>query len=510
MNNPDTGEKMSKLAGKHRSLSPWILGFSVLVYTLFLTLFNCLRYNSGANIHDIFIFESSFWNTLEKRLFWNFYEFGNHLGVHFSPGLFFLLPFYAVYSSSYTLLFLHSLFIAAAGIPLYFLSKQILKKQWVSLVVVFTYFCFAPTLGSGFSGFHESAFVLPFLFGLFWAHEKKKTRLFWLFVVLTLIWKESYAFLLLFFGLCLMIKTRTRKKGIQLTIFSGMWAVWSLFILMPLIRGSLLSSSLIQYRFPREIGHSFGEIAVNFTRNPVFFFKFAFRKAKLEYLLHLFVPLMLLPFASPVYLLPIIPQLAQNLLSRYLFGASLMKHYTAPIIPFLFYSSLRSLFKLRLFIRKKKKKPFWKIEYIGVIILALSIFMTLRSEVFKRVFQKKKTRDEILHWLSPEELKHAKELGQSVPEDATFAVSGHLAKYFARRKVICYVSPGFLEIFPFDYLLYYVKSPEYDIFRKYEHLKKMRDENYKQIDQKGRLVLYQRLPTTLSREQESLLESLPD
>jgi len=490
------------------NLFPLVISASLL-YCGCLLLIVIRRYEENFNIHDLFIFESSLWNTLEGRLFFNFYEFGNHLGVHFSPGLFFLVPFYAARQSPLTLLFLQSAAIAFAGIPLYALAKVLIKDKWAALFITFAYWCYAPTLGTAFSGFHEDPFALPFLFALLWALEAKRSRLFWIFAAISLLWKETLSFVLFFLGLSLLFHGETRRKGLLMCMLSLLWGVWSFGILMPMIRGVSVSPGLIQYRFPREIGHSFGEIMKNFFKDPVFFFSYSFQIPKLIYLFFLIAPLCFLPLFSPLALLPVMPQLAQNLLSRHLFGASLLKHYTALMIPFFFYALLKTFVRVQAFLEKKGKLRFLSIRTFSLFLFALCTYLTLHTEVFRQVFCKERSDSEWEHYLSPYELQEARRFGAMIPQDASLAVSGHLDKYFARRKVIAYISAGFIRVFPFDYLLYYSRSPEEDLFRRYPDLEKIRTDQYELVEKSGRLSLYRRRDVPYSPEQGKILEGLP-
>jgi len=509
MNHDLTQEKRSFGSwSSFKGMLPVVLSGSLL-YCGCLFFIAIRRYEENFNIHDLFIFESSLWNTLHGRLFFNFYEFGNHLGVHFSPGLFFLVPFYAVFPSPLTLLFLQSAAIAFAGIPLHALAKVLIKDKWAALFVTFAYWCYAPTLGTAFSGFHEDPFAIPFLFALVWALEAKKSRLFWIFVFILFLWKETLSFVLFFLGISLILNRETRRKGLLLCFLSFIWGIWIFGILMPMIRGVAVSPGLIQYRFPEEIGHSFGEIVKNFFKNPVFFISYAFQKPKMLYLFFLVAPLGFLPLLSPLALLPVLPQLAQNLLSRYLFGASLMKHYTALMIPFFFYALLKTLEHVRAFLEKKGNLRFLSIRTLSFFLFALGAYLTLHTEVFRQVICKERSDSEWEHYLSPHEIREARRLGSMIPRDASLAVSGHLDKYFARRKVIAYISPGFIRVFPFDYLLYYSRSPEEDIFPRYPDLEKIRTEQYELVEKSGRLALYRRRNVPYSLEQREILEGLP-
>jgi uncharacterized membrane protein len=398
------------------------------------------------------------------------------------------------------LLLLQSIAVAGAGIPLYLLARKVLNNEVAAVFAPIIFWLYLPTLGAACSGFHESPFVMAPLFFLFWSREEKKMRLFWLFAICVLLWKETFSFLLLFWGLTLIFTRKDRKTGFLLFLLSSIWALWAIFIIMPLVRGVPISEGMIQYRFPKEVGHSFGEILTNFSRRPGVFFQYAFERQKVQYLLALFSPLVFLPLISPALIFPIIPQLAENLLSRGLLGVSLLKHYTAPVIPFLFYAGMISTSMLCRYFEKMglSRKRF--LRMVGLIILGVWICSFFRSE---------KTKEEKLHYLFPEELSEAKRLGAMVPVEASLATSGHLEKYFARRKVISYVSPGFLGIFPFDYILFYPPSPHDDIFRRYPDLEKMRQNEYELVERSGRLFLYRRRPLPYSKEQQELLDALP-
>ncbi|MBN1899783.1 DUF2079 domain-containing protein [Candidatus Sumerlaeota bacterium] len=502
-------EKDAYFHGKRRS--PWFNAICVcsILYLLFLVTVNFLRYKKGYNFHDLFIFENSFWNTLHGHIFWNFYEFGNHLGVHFSPGLFLLVPFYALFPKPHTLLFLQSLAIALAGIPLFLLSLRILKDEASSFLVTLCYWCYAPTLGAAFSGFHETPFVLPFLFATFLALESGNKRLFWVFVIFSLVWRETFSLMFLFWGISLLFRSQMRKTGRHLVLVSFAWMIWSFFIIMPLLRGAPVSSSMIQYRFPKEIGHSFPEIIQNFFRNPGFFLGFALQKEKVFYLLQLVIPLLFLPLFQPLTLIPILPQLGENLLSSRLFGASLLKHYTVPMIPFIYYALLKAVPRLTGLFEKRGIYGKRSIRLVTAIIFLLCLFMIFPSEVYVYVLKGERNKDEALHYVTPLELEAAKNMEGLAPRDASLAVSGHLAKYFARRKVICYLSPGFMRVFPFDYLLYYAPSPDLNVFRTHRDLSLLLEKKYELVDRKGRLYLFKRRTLEYPVEEQKIMKAIP-
>jgi len=168
-----------------------------------------------------------------------------------------------------------------------------------------------------------------------------------------------------------------------------------------------------------------------------------------------------------------------------------------------------TLARFQVFFEKKKTGGLSPIRTFTIFLFALCAYLTLHTEVFRQIFCKERTDAEWEHYLSPYELEEAKHLGAMIPADASLAVSGHLDKYFARRKVITYISAGFIRVFPFDYLLYYVRSPEDDLFQRYPEMDQIRKEQYELVEKSGRLALYRRLPVPYSAEHQKILDSLP-
>ncbi|HPB31270.1 MAG TPA: DUF2079 domain-containing protein [Candidatus Sumerlaeota bacterium] len=493
---------------------PWDAGLRGVIIlavltTTFISIINIHRFVANYNLHDLFIFESSFWNTIHGRMFWNFYEFGNHLGVHFSPGLILLLPFYAMYQSPLTLLFLQSAAVGASVVPLYLLGRGMIRHSCAAFLICCAYVLYAPTLGAAFSGFHETLFVPPFLFLMLLAHERGEGRLYWFSLVMVLVWKETMGLLILFWGLGLVLRKDTRRKGYMTILAGGLWLLWTFLILMPLLRGIPVSQSLLQYRFPGDIGHSPTEIIRNFFTNPEVFVRHIIKPEKMAYFLKLSAPLLLLPLGSPSALLPALPQLGENLLAARLDGINLMKHYTAPVIPLFFYALLGTLFQFRKHAERLNRVPDKILNLTAILVLAGALVGMLFSEVFPHVILGRRDANERLHYLSPSEMADVREMRLRIPAEADLAVSGHLAKHFARRRVISYVSRSFLLLYPFEHILYYAAKSEQDLFQRHPELEEMIATQYEIVERRGRITHYKRRNVRMPPEQKELYDAVP-
>ena len=84
---------------------------------------------------DLGIFNQAFSTTLfDGKLFYetadlSFNPGGSFFGVHFSPILFLLLPFYAIYPSVENLLVMQTVILALGAFPIYWMSRDKLGKN---------------------------------------------------------------------------------------------------------------------------------------------------------------------------------------------------------------------------------------------------------------------------------------------------------------------------------------------------------------------------------------------
>lgn len=137
-------------------------------------------------------------------------------GDHFDAILFFFAPLYWIKREPAILMAIQSGLALLAGIPIYLLCREKLRKhtqnyKLISLAVSFSYLLFGAHQMGYLYGFHEIV-MLPFFF--FWMLlflEKKSWKLFLLFLFLTTIIKEDTFFVLLFLGLYLLLTSSPLK-----------------------------------------------------------------------------------------------------------------------------------------------------------------------------------------------------------------------------------------------------------------------------------------------------------
>jgi len=181
------------LIGALRTRIPLVLLVMIMIYVAIFSVFTVERYNcylTGG--FDFGVFTQGFWTALHGKLFYETPDLplmpsGSFFGVHFAPILFLLLPFYALYPSPVTLLVMQTIFIALGAIPIYLISKEVLKSDRKALVFAALYLSY-PTIHSlNIFDFHVEALLPLFLLSSYYCYIKRKWPLYWVFAVLSFI-----------------------------------------------------------------------------------------------------------------------------------------------------------------------------------------------------------------------------------------------------------------------------------------------------------------------------------
>ena len=174
-----------------------ILYLSSLVYGIIFSALTILRYDAfQARAWDLGIFTQSLWTTLNaNKFFYHTCELfinpsGSFFGVHFSPILFFILPFYWISTRPETLLVLQSFILPLAAVPIYKLAKEHAGGRAVGLTFAAAYLIYPATQYVNFYDFHVQSFLpLFFSFTIYYLTKENWPRYF-LFILLSLSCEE--------------------------------------------------------------------------------------------------------------------------------------------------------------------------------------------------------------------------------------------------------------------------------------------------------------------------------
>jgi uncharacterized membrane protein len=353
-------------------LSTILLYTAIVLYGILFSFLTILRYYSfKTGAWDMGIFTQSLWTTLyANKFFYHTCELfinpsGAFFGVHFSPILFFVLPFYRLVTAPETLLVIQSFFLALAAVPIYKLAKEYAGGRIVGLLFASLYLMYPAIQFVNWYDFHVQAFLpLFFCFTIYYATKENWPR-YLLFVFLSLTVEEHAAWIVAFIGVYIAWNYRRQilssirsnepagKKvlivSIATILISGLWywfTLWqrsTFFPINPAAIGDFLGSTnfvILGAKDPLQIPW----LVVTRPWNAIQALMFD-SQYKLLYLALLFGPLACFSFKAPAALIPTVPWFAFSFLSQSIAHHTLGNHYQAYLVAFIFAASVFGLGK---------------------------------------------------------------------------------------------------------------------------------------------------------------------
>jgi uncharacterized membrane protein len=210
-----------------------VLFVLIIVYALVfssLTVLKHLSFNSTA--YDLAIYDQTIWGYSRGKMIFNTVRETNLLGDHVHPILFFVAPFYWVYSSPLTLVILQSVVLALGAIPLFLIAKKYLGEK-SALLIVLAYFFYPSLQYPNLFDFHPTTFAVTFLFLALYALDEKKYPLMFFSLVLVGMCKEFLPLYLVSFGLFLLFFRKKRKMALFSIAAGLLWTYVNLEIIIP-------------------------------------------------------------------------------------------------------------------------------------------------------------------------------------------------------------------------------------------------------------------------------------
>lgn len=333
----------------------------MLYMTIFAHLTILKHYAFKTRAWDLGIFTQSLWTTLNaNRFLYHTCEIflnptGSFFGVHFSPILFLVLPFYWLAQTPETLLLLQSFVIALAAVPLYRLARAKAGSRCAGLTFSLAYLLYPGIHAVNWYDFHVQAFLPLFLFCVIYYATKKNWPRYFLFMLLSLMCDEHAAIITIFVGIYIAWTHRTailsaikRKDLVAKELFvpsttmivGSAWywfTTWQRNVFFP-IRPEAMSTFLGSSNFSILGARSPLEIPLLVVLRP---WNAAQALAyngplKLLYIFLIFGPLAFLSFKRPSALIPTVPWFTFALMSQTLDHHSIGNQYEAYTVAFVF------------------------------------------------------------------------------------------------------------------------------------------------------------------------------
>ena len=481
---------LNALASLRRN-STVILYISILLYTLVLSWFAILRHYAFMSTGwDLGIYEQTLWSTAKTgRLFWYTPEIVinpscNLFGIHFSPILFLVLPVYAVFQATETLLVLQVFFLALGAVPLYKLVIYERRSHKQALVFALIYLAYPPIYGVAFFDFHVQAF-LPFLFFFaFYYFKKEEWSEYFLFIILSLMVIEFVPLIIIFFGLYGLCVNRKKvfdlirapnfkkfllNKGIffsSITIILGL--VWFIVARNIILGINPSAPPHPNWKVFGDPVHNLSGFIFNVLANPIKTLEVVFTPVdqKVLYIFGLFAPVAFLSFLDLPSLMIGAPWFLVAFLSNYApYYTPIGYQYVAFVVPFIFISAIYGVKSLPAIRRR-----FDFCERFSVVFKKITTIQPWRNlSILFLVFVMAMSYVTVLgiHVSIPVVTEHdhlAETFTKLIPSNASVLTQNDLLPHLSRRLYV-YVAGEFNQSVPsnvtFDYILIDVKSPWY-------------------------------------------------
>lgn len=279
----------------------------------------------------------------------------NVLGDHFTPSVFLIAPVYWLTDRSEAILIIQAIAVALSGIFLFEIGKIVLKDKFLSLAMLISYFLFVGLQNAVITEFHElTVMTLPFMI-TFWAIVKNRIALYFIFLLLTLGFKEVTFSLGIGLGIALiLLKKEWRKVGVATILISIIWGFISLKLFIPYFNQG-------KYLYDSAIPAGLVEKATALFDQP----------EKRHTIFYSFISFSFLPVLSPEFWLLILQDYATRFLpAGFVTRWGLGLHYNAQSAVILVIASIYGLKRLLNIKLISKYKIF-----IGIFIILTSIFI---------------------------------------------------------------------------------------------------------------------------------------
>lgn len=450
---------VTALAARLRALrrpSPRVLWFALVVlasaayaaYFGFYTIRSHHRLVTTA--FDLGIYDNLMFNAIHGHPFRATVLFppggGNNLASHAEFGVIWFIPFYALHPGPETMLIAQAILLGFAAVPLYLFAATQLSRPMAAVIAV-AYLCFPPLHGPNFYDFHWLTLTPFFHFWLFWAIATRRRWLTIAMIVILYSLREDVAVDLVGLGLFLLLTRIRPRLGLWLAVVSAVWFGIDRFVIMPLA-GSWYFQNLYSGLFADGVP-TFGSVIKTILTNPLFFITTLMTQVKLEYVLHMLVPLAFLPLRRLPLVLLLLPAIFFTIMTTGYSPTTMISfQYTNHWTPFLFAASVLAL----VVIGRQPNGGAARLAALGTMV----IVMAADSYTFGAIFQHEVFIggfNRIEFKISPAEQRRYADLQAliaMIPRDASVSATENEAAHISTRKnaYALRVAPG-----PVDYLL---------------------------------------------------------
>ena len=185
----------------------------------------------GTSSYDVGLYQQGVWLLGHGKAPFVTLMGRNMFGDHASLILLFVAPTYRLFPSASTLFFFQSLFIALGALPVFLAARKRLASEAMAVALA-ACFLIHPAVGwTNRENFHPDSFVAFFVGMAIYGALERKWRLYWVFVVLTILVKEDVVLVLVPLGIWVAMK-RDRRVGVATMAATVGATLLGMFLLM--------------------------------------------------------------------------------------------------------------------------------------------------------------------------------------------------------------------------------------------------------------------------------------
>ncbi len=362
---------------------------------------------------DFGIFDQAIWKVsrLSAPIIEHFIVGGKWIFAdHFSPSIFLLSPLYWLTTKSEIIFVAQAVTVGLSGIVLYGIGKHVLKNKFLAFSILVCYLLFLGLQNAVITDFHELTVATLPLMLIFWAILNKKIKLYFLFLIITLGFKEPLFATGIGIGITLFfLRKEWRHIAFITIILSIVWGIVSIKFIIPAFSNGI-------YVYAPTLPDGILNKITALVNHPI----------KVNTLFNSFLNFGFLPIFSPAFWPLIIQDYALRFLpaggsSRWDLGF----HYNAQSAVLLAVSAIFGLKKLMKIKRYSKLLPF-----LGIILIinAFVLYRFILHGPFAMAY-------------NPAFYKHTKDLTflndlvKKIPANSSIMTHNNLAAHFTHQQV---------------------------------------------------------------------------
>ncbi len=328
--------------------APWIAGGMGLAHGIVMARLSARQFDMLWSGWDLAIYSQVHWNITTTFVPWSTTytdQTFNHYAIHFSPIYHLTSLLYAVHRSPATLIWIENVALGLGALPAYLLARRVTGRAFVGLALAASYLLNPCAHGLAIHDFHEIVLFPPLMLALAWAVEAERSRrLVWALVALVLMIREDTPAYLVVYAAWLFVSGK-RELGKKVFLASAAYLVVVHGALMPILRAG--SPYVFDDRYAglvRAGAKGKASVVQTLTTNAPYVLDYVVASpTKWEFVVLVLLPVVFLPLASRRALILLLPGFAFSLLSSFGAQYSIEFHYTAPILPFVYVTSIAAL-----------------------------------------------------------------------------------------------------------------------------------------------------------------------